>query len=263
MGGTAFAAGPKHNLEAGSASIESMDTRDGMKEEPATTAQRAAAILRQRILDGTLAPASPLRESALIAELEISRNTLREAFQQLSIEGLTEQRLYRGTVVRRIGALEVKDIFIARRVIELKALAQPAGAESPPFAAMRAACEREEAAARRQDWSKVGTASLQFHQAIVRLLGSRKLDAFFEVLAAQLRLAFSEIRNEASFQAPWPRRDREICELVEAGRTEEAVAAMDAYLNHSEKLLLDVLHATQGAVAHPAQAPREPADATA
>jgi DNA-binding GntR family transcriptional regulator len=181
----------------------------------------------------------------LIAELQISRNTLREAFQQLSVEGLTEQRLYKGTVVRRVSLEEVRDIFVSRRTFELRAVEESVSAPAVRLQTLRAACCRTEHAARRQAWSEVGTASLQFHQAVVGLLGSRKLDSFFEILAALLRLAFSEVLNEASFQAPWVPRDREICELICAGRLAEAVAAMEKYLADSEQILLDLLHATR------------------
>jgi DNA-binding GntR family transcriptional regulator len=218
---------------------------NSMDDPPASAARRAAAMLRQRVLSGELPPATPLRESVLIGELQISRNTLREAFQQLSVEGLTEQRLYKGTVVRRVSLEEVRDIFVSRRTFELRAVEESASAPALRLQALRAACWRTEHAARRQAWSEVGTASLQFHQAVVGLLGSRKLDSFFEILAALLRLAFSEVLNEASFQAPWVPRDREICELICARRVAEGVAAMEKYLADSEQILLDVLHATR------------------
>jgi DNA-binding FadR family transcriptional regulator len=109
----------------------------------------------------------------------------------------------------------------------------------------------EEEAANRQDWSEVGTASLRFHQAIVGLLGSRMLNAFFEVLAAQLRLAFSEFRSEATFQAPWVARDRALCEMICSGRSIDAEAAMADYLSDSERLLLNVLHATDAIAGSP------------
>ena len=58
------------------------------------------------------------------------------------------------------------------------------------------------------DEDKVGTASLRFHQALVALLGSHRIDAFFRVTIAQLRLAFAVMTDEAEFQAPWVARDR-------------------------------------------------------
>jgi DNA-binding GntR family transcriptional regulator len=209
------------------------------------TATRAAAILRWRILSGELPPGSPLREAALSKELSISRNTLREAFQQLSIEGLTEQQLYKGTVVRRIGEEELKDIFIVRRTFELQAIAKAPLTPGPALDALRDAVDSQGDAAARQAWAETGTASLRFHQAIVGLLGSRKLDSFFEVLAAQLRLAFSEVINEATFQAPWVPRDREMYFTIRAGDRVKATAAMESYLNDSERILSDVLRATQ------------------
>lgn len=208
------------------------------------TSLRAAATLRQRILSGEYPPGTPLRELALIADLRIARNTLREAFQQLLLEGLTEYKLYKGTVVRRISADEVADIYLVRRTLELQAIAKSGDASETGHAELRRAIDRMLDAAARQEWSEVGTASLRFHQAIVNLLGSRKLNAFFEVIAAQLRLAFSTFQSEATFQAPWVARDQSICELICGGRIEEARTELTNYLAESERLLLGVLRAT-------------------
>lgn len=209
------------------------------------TATRAAAVLRGRILSGELPPGSPLREAALSKELNISRNTLREAFQQLSIEGLTEQQLYKGAVVRRISDAELSDIYIARRTFELQAIEKAPLTPGPVLDALRDAVDTQANAAARLAWAETGTASLRFHQAIVGLLGSSKLDSFFEVLAAQLCLAFSEVVNEATFQAPWVSRDRDLYFTIRAGDRVNAAAAMECYLNDSERILIDVLRATQ------------------
>jgi DNA-binding GntR family transcriptional regulator len=223
--------------------------------EGVTTSRRAAAVLRQRILSGALPPGTPLREAALIVELRIARNTLREAFQQLLVEGLTEYKLYKGTVVRRISADELVDIYLVRRTLELQAIAGSAQIAEAPRDGLRHCIAELDAAVRRQDWPEVGTASLHFHQAIVGLLGSSRLNAFFEVIAAQLRLAFSEFRNEAAFQLPWVMRDKQICELICAGRDRDAVTAMAAYLSDSERQLLEVLKAT-GALGEPGRGRR-------
>jgi DNA-binding GntR family transcriptional regulator len=209
-----------------------------------TTSRRIAGILRRQILSGSLAPGTPLRESALSAQLGVARNTLRHAFQQLSIEGLTEYKIYKGTIVRRIDEEQVVDIYITRRTLELRAIAGSSGSQSR-FKELHRAIQSEEKAAKLQSWSEVGTASLMFHQAIVGLLGSRMLNEFFEILAAQLRLAFFEFRNEATFQAPWITRDRQLCDLICSGHRREAETAMAAYLDESERMLLQVLRVTE------------------
>jgi len=48
-----------------------------------SVADQAAAILRQRILNGELRPGTPLQEIPLAASLGVSRNTMREAVRIL------------------------------------------------------------------------------------------------------------------------------------------------------------------------------------
>lgn len=207
-------------------------------------AAKAATDLRQKILSGVLKPGTPLREIALIQELGISRNTLREAFLQLTLEGLTEQQLYKGTVVRLIGADEIRDIFVARRAFEFRAIERSSFASEEDLACIRKAVDKAQAFITRQAWAEAGTAGMEFHQAIVKLLGSRKMNAMFEVLCAQMRLALAVFTDEGAHQVPWLRRDVEICDHLLQGKRQDALHSMEKYLDESEQALLDALRQT-------------------
>jgi DNA-binding GntR family transcriptional regulator len=200
-------------------------------------------VLRGRIVSGDLSAGSALREAALAGELEVSRNTLREALRQLAAEGLVVQQLYKGATVRTITPEEVRDIYTVRRALELHAVEESGLAPQTRFAALHASIVSAESAVGAGEWQLVGTASLQFHQAIVALLGSGKLNDFFQVILAQLRLAFSAAPSEARFQKRWVKRDREIYESISAGQREAAAAALGAYLADSERIVLDMVRA--------------------
>jgi DNA-binding GntR family transcriptional regulator len=228
-------------------------------------AATAAADLRHKILSGGLKPGTPLREVVLIQELNVSRNTLREAFLQLTLEGLTEQQLYRGTVVRRIEADEVRDIFVARRAFEFRAIERSSFASQEDLAEIKRAVEKAQEFVAQQAWAKAGTAGMEFHQAIVRLLGSRKMDAMFEVLCAQMRLAFAAFADEGTHQAPWLSRDVEICDHLLQGKRQDALHSMEKYLDESEQTLLDALRqkgfSTSNVESDPTSgSPNEPVD---
>src|SRR3546814_11928746 len=66
------------------------------------TVERVAAILKEQILDGSLAPGQRLISRDLIEELGISRGPLREAFRRLAADRLIELFPNRGAVVRRL-----------------------------------------------------------------------------------------------------------------------------------------------------------------
>jgi DNA-binding GntR family transcriptional regulator len=206
-----------------------------------TTAERVATVLRDRIVEGVLPSGTPLRENALAAELDVSRNTLREGLRLLSAQGLVTQQLYRGTVVETLITERVRSIYTARRAVELHAVDESGRAPDDRFAALDEAVTAAERAIARKQWQDVGTASLRFHQAVVGLLGSAVLDEFFAQIVAQLRLAFGVARDEARFQAPWVERDREMAELLAAGRRTEARESMHRYLDESEQSVLDLV----------------------
>lgn len=64
-----------------------------------TTAQQVADGLSELIMSGRFEPGTRLRESAIAAELGVSRNTVREAVRVLQLGGLVRHEVNRGAVV--------------------------------------------------------------------------------------------------------------------------------------------------------------------
>jgi len=209
---------------------------ENMRVERPTTGQRAADVLRTRILQGELRAGTQFAEHRLAAILGVSRNTLREAFQILIGEHLVVHEPHRGVFVRRITALEVSDIYAFRRVVECAALAKPLGFDH--LAEMRAAVDDGDAAAGRLAWGEVGTADLRFHLAVVAGAGSQRLDQAVRVLFAELRLAFQLVADPVVLHAPFLVRNAEILALSEAGEHEQASTAMRSYLDAAEALII-------------------------
>ena len=83
-----------------------------------TTPDTVADVLRTAILDGSLAPGSPLREAHIAADLGISRAPLREALRKLEEEGLVSKVAFRGAFVAEVGEQAVEEIASLRRVLE-------------------------------------------------------------------------------------------------------------------------------------------------
>src|SRR3954471_17674782 len=143
-----------------------------------STAERVADIMRERITDGSLAPGTRLPEDAVGSALGVSRNTLREAFRLLAHERLVAVEFNRGAFVRRLTVDEVVDLYQARRLVECAAVRQAGGATVERLAAVRDAVGDGEAAAAEGRWVDVGSANVRFHQAVVALAGSARLDEF-------------------------------------------------------------------------------------
>ena len=95
--------------------------------------------LRAAILQGDLAPGTPVVEAELAARLGASRTPIREALRRLESEGLLEPRGLRGTVVRTVDPAEVACIFEIREALE--SLAARRAAEAIDDATLAALAE--------------------------------------------------------------------------------------------------------------------------
>ncbi len=73
--------------------------------------QEVAVRLRQRIVEGQIAPGAKLNERELSELLNVSRTPLREALKMLAAEGLVELLPNRGAVVAQMSAQDVADTF--------------------------------------------------------------------------------------------------------------------------------------------------------
>src|SRR5581483_9844364 len=79
-----------------------------------STAERVADVLRELITRGDLPAGTALREQQLVSSLDVSRNTLREAFRLLSRERLVVYHLHRGVSVRELDEHDVEDLYRTR-----------------------------------------------------------------------------------------------------------------------------------------------------
>ncbi|TWP32810.1 GntR family transcriptional regulator [Leekyejoonella antrihumi] len=204
-----------------------------------STAARVADALRTRVIEGALLPGTRLSEEDLGAALGVSRNTLREAFRLLTHERLLVHEFNRGVFVRTLTPDDVRDVYQYRRVIECAAVHQSAHAPAGALDAVRAAVEEGEAAALVDDWSTVGTANMHFHQGIVGLAGSQRLDEAARQVLAELRLVFHVMADFQRFHESYLTQNRAMYQLLRTGRIADAETELARYLDVAERQLLD------------------------
>lgn len=202
-----------------------------------STAERAANWLRGQITDGHYKPGEKLSEAALQDELQISRNSLREAFQILTQERLLSYEQYKGVSVRNLGTQDVIDLYRVRTVIECGAIA--AASDDADLDAIAAAVAEGERAESRGDWQGLGTANIHFHQALVALADSPRLTDLMRGVLAELRLVFHKMTDVRRFHEPYLGRNRDILELLRNGDRAAAVTTLRDYLGIAEKQLVE------------------------
>lgn len=205
----------------------------------ASTAERVAEVLRQRIIEGALAPGTRLSEETVGKALAVSRNTLREAFRLLAHEQLLVHELHRGVFVRVLSDEDVVDLYRVRRLLETGAVRRAAHTTPELTAAVEEAVADGERAAEAGDWWQVGTANMRFHQALAALAGSPRVDETMRQLLAELRLAFHVMAWPREFHEPYLRENRAIADLLAAGSTSAAVERLDTYFDSAETQLVE------------------------
>ncbi len=209
-----------------------------MADEAPGLAEETASRLRNDVIDGHLSPGLRLSETRLAAQLGVSRNTLREVFRLLTREGLLRHEPNRGMFVAVPSMATIVDIYRVRRLIEVPALAN-AWSRHEGVGHMRAAVERAKLCRAEMDWRGVGSANMEFHAAIVSLTDSARLKTFFGQIIAELRLAFGLLDSSERMHAPYVDPNEAILVMLESGDTAGAAAAMNSYLDRSERVVLE------------------------
>jgi DNA-binding GntR family transcriptional regulator len=199
----------------------------------------AADRLRDLIIDGDLRPGEKVPDDIGKEYLGIARNTQREVCRMLVHERLLVQQFNRGFFVRMPTRDDVEDVFLVRRLVELRALR--GGFDTVGANRVFDAVEQGEQAKLQQDWAGVGTANMRFHRAISALLGSERVNIMMSQVLAELRLVFHAMSDARQFYEPYLPRNREIADMLVIKRDAPAAQRLLAtYLDDAERQLLDV-----------------------
>lgn len=208
------------------------------KEIPAPMlSEKTAETIREKITAGELVPGSRLSESAMSAQLDISRNTLREVFRLLTQEGLLRYEPNRGVYVAVPDMADIIDIYRIRRLIECDALTQ-AYPLHPAVKKMALAVAQAREHQLTGNWRSVGTANMAFHTAIVELSDSERLTRLYRHISAELRLAFGHLNDPEMLYAPYIEKNAHILTLLRESKNSEAAATLADYLELSERTVL-------------------------
>jgi DNA-binding GntR family transcriptional regulator len=207
-----------------------------------STAERVAAILRTRVSAGYFPPGVRLAEEEITEALGVSRNTLREAFRLLTHERLLEHKLNRGVFVRVLDVPDVIDLYRVRKHIECSVVRT---VTAPPANLDRIddAVREGQRALDGEDWRGLGTANIRFHQEIVAVAGSPRIDELMRAVLAELRLVFHVMANPRWFHEPYLTRNHEILTALERGNGPAAEQLLAKYLDDAERQLVEAYSA--------------------
>lgn len=190
------------------------------------------AILEQR-----LAPGTKLSEEALGEIFGVSRTIIRRALLRLSHEQVVSIRPNRGAVVAAPSVEEAKQIFAARRVVELAVIELAVKHATPQsLVRMRAMVDAEQEAFDRGDIGSGIRLSGEFHLELAQLAHNTPLLNFQRSVVSQTSLIIAQY--EVGHQAQCSFNEHEALLLaIESGDSTRAVAMMNDHLDHIENKL--------------------------
>ncbi|MET9629261.1 GntR family transcriptional regulator [Lentzea sp. NPDC006480] len=211
-----------------------MSALDGLEVRRTTTAQQLADGLSERIMAGAFGPGDRLRESAIAAELGVARNTIREAVRILELTGLVRYEVNRGAVVIAPTKENVEALYTARERLETAAAARTPRPEQ--LAAITTAFDELVEATRTNDTSQIVDKDLVFHQKIVALLDSSRLDEFFAGLTKELRFYLTVLTKEEKPEEVVAEH-QVILDAIRSGDRDRAVAEIRKHIDASVQRL--------------------------
>lgn len=194
MGDGALADGLKESNQGSLTSYQSND--HGFSR----AADRISLAVKAAILDGFLAPGYRLRESDLATDFGVSRTPVREALNQLCMEGLVELTPNQGATVTRLSTEDILAIYLVRESLEGLAARLCTVRATPQDYKVLQSLVNEIA----HDTSELTQNNLRFHAEIRRVANNPYLNRFLSQIEHAVlcfgRTTFSVPgRREASF----------------------------------------------------------------
>ena len=158
-----------------------------------STVDALTESLRTQILNGELAPGTPLREVELAAAYGVGRYSLRAAMQALVHEGLLRHEPNRGVFVPQLSAADVEDLFILRIALETEAARRVVEARAD-LSGMETALLEMEAITDERPWDQIVDSDLRFHRELIEAVGSERMRRTFVSLQSELRLLLAQLK---------------------------------------------------------------------
>jgi DNA-binding GntR family transcriptional regulator len=206
--------------------------------------QEVATRLRQRIVEGQIAPGAKLNERELSEQLQVSRTPLREAIKMLAAEGLVELLPNRGAVAASLSEQDVADTFEVIAGLEGQSGELAAQRISDAeLAEIRALHYEMLAAFTRRDLSTYYRLNAQIHTSINAAARNPVLTQTWRNVNARLQaLRFRSNFDEAKWQRAVKEHERMV-ELLAAHDGAALRALLVQHLDNKRDVVLELVRA--------------------
>lgn len=196
------------------------------------------AEIRRRITEGVYAQGERLFEDQIAAELEVSRNPVREALQALAAEGFVELEPRRGARVARVPAERAAELFEVRAALEgLMARLAAERRTDADVHLLRSLVTRGHDALASGDRSSLPVLNTEFHAALGAAAGNGLLVETIEQLSHVIQWVYARHVGQRG-AASWAEHAA-IVEAVAAGDVEAAHRAAADHIAGARRAYMD------------------------
>ena len=204
--------------------------------------------IKERIINGALAPGFPINENEFAQELNVSKTPVREALRQLEREGLVENIPGRGSGVTHITFQDIREIFEIREIIECGVVKRVALVHNEKdLMTKKNELEKFFEKGIKVKFSIWGPEE-DIHQFIVKCVGNRKLYETYLGLVDHI----IRIRNHFGGRFTRQRFENMLTEHIEIldalieGNVERAELAVQNHLRNAAAYILELSSPTTG-----------------
>jgi DNA-binding GntR family transcriptional regulator len=150
---------------------------------------RAAEVLRDSIVSGSIAPGSRITEISLSDQMQLSRATIRAALHQLATEGLISLIPYTGWTVVPLTSHDVWELYTLRSSLErLAAQLVTKQLNETQVLALNQALQSLVKECERGNRSKIAEADFALHKTIIVQAAHGRLKSQYSVIEQQIRM---------------------------------------------------------------------------
>ena len=193
---------------------------------------RIRDVLVSRILDGTYAAGTQLKELSLAREFNVSQTPIREALRELEGSGLVTNERFRGTRVRGADYAEMRESYELRTMLEVRSvrLAAPYSQEllDKLEEFVRQMCVAVEA----NDSEHYIDAALRFHRGLVEGSNNRTFLSVWDSLLWDIRgrIALRRMAERGRSLRSLAEMHQQLLRLLQAQDTDAAAEKVSCLL---------------------------------
>lgn len=209
--------------------------------------EMVSLTLRQAILTGRFMPGDRLMEIQLASQMGVSRTPVREALKLLATEGLVIMVPNRGAYVSDISEKGVMDVLEVRRTLEGLATSRAVRRMDPEgMRRLNDAREACKAAVEAEDHRALASADIAFHDVILKATGNDRLVEIMNNLADRIYRYRYEFIKDVSHHPAILLEHNKIYDAFFEHNEDEAVAAIQAHIDHQAQAIITSLRSKQG-----------------